>query len=224
MIGCRPWAGSGTSAQDPADCSRRITLLFVAKRDERVDPGRAVRGEQCCQRRYDRKQRGDANEGRRIERLGVVQKCRQEAREQTCGDQSGHDSHDDEAKGLAQHQPEHRLRRRALHDGKERLLPSAGSAVVGRSVRLTVRQVLAREDLGDYELCVEDRDELMRTVPILVLTIFVFFFHKTLGLEPATVALAGASEAFAVKLPNQTIPANGSIAISVPFTVSDRGK
>ena len=38
------------------------------------------------------------------------------------------------------------------------------------------------------------------------------------------VALAGASEAFAVKLPNQTIPANGSTAISVPFTVSDRGK
>jgi Na+/H+ antiporter NhaD/arsenite permease-like protein len=40
---------------------------------------------------------------------------------------------------------------------------------------------------------IEDRDELLRTVPILVLTIFVFFFHKALGLEPATVALAGAT-------------------------------
>jgi Na+/H+ antiporter NhaD/arsenite permease-like protein len=30
-------------------------------------------------------------------------------------------------------------------------------------------------------------------VPILVLTIFVFFFHKALHLEPATVALAGAT-------------------------------
>ena len=27
-------------------------MLFVAKRDERVDPGRAVGGEQCCQRRH----------------------------------------------------------------------------------------------------------------------------------------------------------------------------
>jgi Na+/H+ antiporter NhaD/arsenite permease-like protein len=40
---------------------------------------------------------------------------------------------------------------------------------------------------------IEDRDELVRTVPILVLTILVFFFHKALGLEPATVALAGAT-------------------------------
>jgi Na+/H+ antiporter NhaD/arsenite permease-like protein len=40
---------------------------------------------------------------------------------------------------------------------------------------------------------IEDRDELVRTGPILVLTIFVFFFHKALHLEPATVALAGAT-------------------------------
>ncbi|MDP4920824.1 MAG: SLC13 family permease, partial [Solirubrobacteraceae bacterium] len=32
-----------------------------------------------------------------------------------------------------------------------------------------------------------------RTVPILLITILLFFFHKALGLEPATVALAGAS-------------------------------
>jgi Na+/H+ antiporter NhaD/arsenite permease-like protein len=40
---------------------------------------------------------------------------------------------------------------------------------------------------------IEDPDELRRTVPILVATIVVFFFHKALGLEPATVALAGAT-------------------------------
>src|ERR687892_279386 len=40
---------------------------------------------------------------------------------------------------------------------------------------------------------IEDRDELLRTVPILVLTILVFFFHQALHLEPATVALGGAT-------------------------------
>ena len=40
---------------------------------------------------------------------------------------------------------------------------------------------------------IEDRDEMTRTVPILLLTILVFFFHKSLGLEPATVALGGAT-------------------------------
>ena len=45
----------------------------------------------------------------------------------------------------------------------------------------------------DARRSIEDIDELQRTVPVLVLTIVVFFFHKALGLEPATVALAGAS-------------------------------
>ncbi|MDQ3934310.1 MAG: ArsB/NhaD family transporter [Actinomycetota bacterium] len=40
---------------------------------------------------------------------------------------------------------------------------------------------------------IEDRDELNRTVPVLILTIVVFFAHKALHLEPATVALAGAT-------------------------------
>jgi Na+/H+ antiporter NhaD/arsenite permease-like protein len=40
---------------------------------------------------------------------------------------------------------------------------------------------------------IEDADEARRTVPILVVTILLFFFHKALHLEPATVALAGAS-------------------------------
>jgi Na+/H+ antiporter NhaD/arsenite permease-like protein len=45
----------------------------------------------------------------------------------------------------------------------------------------------------DAERSIEDAAELRRTVPILVGTIFVFFAHSALGLEPATVALAGAT-------------------------------
>jgi Na+/H+ antiporter NhaD/arsenite permease-like protein len=45
----------------------------------------------------------------------------------------------------------------------------------------------------DASASIEDREELVRTVPILVITILVFFFHKALDLEPATVALAGAT-------------------------------
>ena len=40
---------------------------------------------------------------------------------------------------------------------------------------------------------IEDMDELKRTMPILGLTILAFFAHKALHLEPATVALTGAS-------------------------------
>ena len=45
----------------------------------------------------------------------------------------------------------------------------------------------------DAARSIEDPDELRRTMPVLVGTILVFFAHKTLGLEPATVALAGAT-------------------------------
>jgi Na+/H+ antiporter NhaD/arsenite permease-like protein len=47
----------------------------------------------------------------------------------------------------------------------------------------------------DARRSIENRDELIRTVPILGLTIVGFFLHKALGLEPATVALAGATAA-----------------------------
>ena len=40
---------------------------------------------------------------------------------------------------------------------------------------------------------IEDPDELRRPVPVLVATILAFFVHQALGLEPATVALAGAT-------------------------------
>jgi Na+/H+ antiporter NhaD/arsenite permease-like protein len=45
----------------------------------------------------------------------------------------------------------------------------------------------------DATRSIEDPAEARRTVPILVLTIVVFFVHKPLHLEPATVALAGAA-------------------------------
>src|ERR687896_54193 len=53
----------------------------------------------------------------------------------------------------------------------------------------------ARQRLMELDAArsIADRDELVRTVPILVATILAFFAHKALGLEPATVALAGAT-------------------------------
>lgn len=45
----------------------------------------------------------------------------------------------------------------------------------------------------DASRSIADAAEAKRTVPILLATILAFFFHKALGLEPATVALAGAS-------------------------------
>ena len=53
----------------------------------------------------------------------------------------------------------------------------------------------ARERLMslDAERSIEDHDELRRTVPVLVATIVAFFFHKAIGVEPATVALTGAT-------------------------------
>jgi Na+/H+ antiporter NhaD/arsenite permease-like protein len=53
----------------------------------------------------------------------------------------------------------------------------------------------ARDRIMDLDASksIEDRAEARRTVPILLLTILAFFVHKQLHLEPATVALAGAS-------------------------------
>ena len=50
----------------------------------------------------------------------------------------------------------------------------------------------------DASRSIEDAGEARRTVPILIVTILVFFVHKPLHLEPATVALAGASVALLV--------------------------
>jgi Na+/H+ antiporter NhaD/arsenite permease-like protein len=53
----------------------------------------------------------------------------------------------------------------------------------------------ARERVMDLDAgrSIEDMDELKRTVPILVATIALFFAHQALHLEPATVALTGAT-------------------------------
>ncbi|MCP9488520.1 MAG: ArsB/NhaD family transporter [Solirubrobacteraceae bacterium MAG38_C4-C5] len=45
----------------------------------------------------------------------------------------------------------------------------------------------------DARAAIERPDELRRTLPVLVLTIVAFFVHRPLGIEPATVALAGAT-------------------------------
>jgi Na+/H+ antiporter NhaD/arsenite permease-like protein len=45
----------------------------------------------------------------------------------------------------------------------------------------------------DAHRSIEDIDELRRTVPILLGTIVLFFFHRPLHLEPATVAMTGAT-------------------------------
>jgi Na+/H+ antiporter NhaD/arsenite permease-like protein len=50
----------------------------------------------------------------------------------------------------------------------------------------------------DAGAAIQDRDELVRTVPVLLVTILLFFFHQALGLEPATVALAGATAALLI--------------------------
>jgi Na+/H+ antiporter NhaD/arsenite permease-like protein len=73
------------------------------------------------------------------------------------------------------------------------------AVVTGALFLLYRRQLLAdpasRERLLalDARRSIEDRDELLRTVPVLMLTILLFFVHKQLHLEPATVALSGAS-------------------------------
>jgi Na+/H+ antiporter NhaD/arsenite permease-like protein len=45
----------------------------------------------------------------------------------------------------------------------------------------------------DARRSIEDIDELKRTVPVLVGTILLFFAHQALHIEPATVAMAGAT-------------------------------
>jgi Na+/H+ antiporter NhaD/arsenite permease-like protein len=60
--------------------------------------------------------------------------------------------------------------------------------------QLQVAPEARRHVMGlDATRSIEDLPELKRTVPILLATIFVFFVHKPLHLEPATVALSGAS-------------------------------
>jgi Na+/H+ antiporter NhaD/arsenite permease-like protein len=73
-------------------------------------------------------------------------------------------------------------------------------AVVTTGLYLVFRRRLqvseqAREAVRrlDARAAIEDADELRRALPVLLLTIMVFFVHRPLHLEPATVALAGAT-------------------------------
>jgi Na+/H+ antiporter NhaD/arsenite permease-like protein len=50
----------------------------------------------------------------------------------------------------------------------------------------------------DAAASIRDRDELKRTMPVLIGTIIVFFLHQYLHIEPATVALSGAAVALMV--------------------------
>jgi Na+/H+ antiporter NhaD/arsenite permease-like protein len=61
-----------------------------------------------------------------------------------------------------------------------------------RDLRIDVR-ARARVLELDPRSAIEDAGELRRTVPILVATILVFFAHQALHLEPATVAMTGAT-------------------------------
>src|SRR3712207_4893040 len=65
----------------------------------------------------------------------------------------------------------------AVYRGRLQIAPEA---------RDRVRELRAADSI-------EDLDELKRTLPILLGTIVLFFVHRPLHLEPATVALAGAT-------------------------------
>jgi Na+/H+ antiporter NhaD/arsenite permease-like protein len=69
----------------------------------------------------------------------------------------------------------------------------AGLYVVFRHRLQISPEVRARLMEIDPASAIEDPEELRRTVPILVATVAAFFAHQALGLEPATVALAGAT-------------------------------
>jgi len=61
-----------------------------------------------------------------------------------------------------------------------------GRLQIAPEARARVRELDARRSI-------EDPGELRRTLPVLLATIVAFFAHKPLGLEPATVALSGAT-------------------------------
>jgi Na+/H+ antiporter NhaD/arsenite permease-like protein len=70
---------------------------------------------------------------------------------------------------------------------------TAGLYLAFRS-RLRIAPAARRHVMAlDAARSIEDSAELRRTVPILVATILAFFAHQALHLEPATVALSGAT-------------------------------
>jgi Na+/H+ antiporter NhaD/arsenite permease-like protein len=65
--------------------------------------------------------------------------------------------------------------------------------LVFRSRLQIAPQARARVLELDARKSIEDARELKRTLPVLVLTILAFFVHSAIGIEPATVALTGAT-------------------------------
>ena len=69
----------------------------------------------------------------------------------------------------------------------------AGLYLVFRSSLQATPEARRRVLELDARDAIEDMPELKRTVPVLVATIFVFFAHQALHIEPATVAMTGAT-------------------------------
>ena len=72
----------------------------------------------------------------------------------------------------------------------------------------------------DARRSIDDPEELRRTGPILIATILLFFAHQALHIEPATVALAGAS---ARSARDQDQPGRGPVEDRVADSVLLRG-
>ena len=70
---------------------------------------------------------------------------------------------------------------------------TAGLYLVYRRQLRIAPEARARVMELDARRSIEDMDELKRTVPVLVGTILLFFAHQALHLEPATVAMTGAT-------------------------------
>jgi Na+/H+ antiporter NhaD/arsenite permease-like protein len=73
------------------------------------------------------------------------------------------------------------------------MVVTAGLYAVFRRQLRVAPEAQARLMELDARRSIEDMDELKRTVPVLVATILLFFAHQALHIEPATVAMTGAT-------------------------------
>jgi Na+/H+ antiporter NhaD/arsenite permease-like protein len=73
------------------------------------------------------------------------------------------------------------------------LIVTAGLYLVYRDRLRAAPEARARVMELDAARSIEDPDELRRTVPVLVGTILLFFAHQAVHIEPATVAMLGAT-------------------------------
>jgi Na+/H+ antiporter NhaD/arsenite permease-like protein len=73
------------------------------------------------------------------------------------------------------------------------VIVTGGLYLAYRSQLQVAPEARARVMELDARRSIEDLDELKRTVPVLVGTILLFFAHQALHIEPATVAMTGAT-------------------------------